>query len=150
MRVLAGLISVVGFAVMVAWYVFLEPSWLSYPAGSVFDPVRETFKPGDVVPLKVTRCNSSDEPEIYLIGARLIRLDQPANDPSPPVVLPGAPVLIVPGCLDEISKATTLPADTKPGVYFIQGLARTEGHVRSTSQAWSSRKFTVEPAASAP
>jgi hypothetical protein len=149
LKALAVLLSCAGFAFMVAWYGFLEPSWLSYPEGSMFEPVRDTFRPGDVVALKVSRCNSSEEPQLYLIGSRLIRLDQPADDPDPPAVLAGAPVLIQPGCLDEVSKANVLPPDTKDGVYFIQGLSKTDGRWKSANLPWSSARFKVR-AASAP
>jgi hypothetical protein len=151
LRVLATIISLASFAAMVAWYGFLQPSWLSYPRGSTFEPTRAEFRPGEVVTLKVFRCNSSDEQEIYLIAARLIRLDQPAPPAAPtaPAVLPGAPVLIQPGCMEEASKATRLADDTDPGTYFIQGLSKVDGLWRTSRVEWSSAPFVVPPAANA-
>lgn len=143
LKALAVLASVCAFGFMVAWYGFLEPSWLSYPEGSRFPVERAEIKPGEVVPLRVARCNTSGEKQLYLIGGSLIRLDQPPEAPVKPVVLAGAPVLIQPGCAIEGSRANVIPADTAPGVYFIDGLSVVNGRWRSTNVEWSSEPFRV-------
>lgn len=147
MKGLAVLASLAAFAFMFAWYGFLEPSWLSYPKGSRFEPVRPAFAPGEPIALNVFRCNSSGEQQLYLIGARLVQLDPPPGPGELPVILAGAPVLIQDGCLPEISKASIAPLDTKPGTYFIDGLSKADGRWRSSNIPWTSAPFVVRAGA---
>lgn len=144
---LAALVTALSFGFLIAWYGFLEPPFLSY-RNVPFETTVESVRAGETIPLKVTRCSSSDVEEDYLIARRLIRLDQPPADPTPAAILPGGGLVpISPGCVDEISKANQIPPDTKPGTYFIDGHAKVDGKWRSSKIGWSSRPFVVLPPA---
>lgn len=149
LKALVALGTLICFALTVAWYGWLEPSWLTYRA-MPFAPLVEQVVAGEAIPLRVIRCNSSGEEKSYLISHRLVRLDKPAGG-QPDVILTPGLVDLDPGCKDEVSKANVPPKDTLPGIYFVRGRAKTEGLWRSIYVPWSSRPFrVVAPAASAP
>ena len=143
MKVLAIVSVLASLIVMVAYWGFLEPPFLSY-LNMPFEPVADV-QAGQPVLLKVTRCNSTSEEQSYLITHRLIRLDPPPGALLKPVILPAGAVSIDPGCHDAISAANPIPAGTPPGIYFVMGNAKVDGRWRTSSVPWTSRPFRVLP-----
>lgn len=144
MKALAVLLTIAGLAIMVAWYGFLEPPFLSY-RGLPFEPTVQEVHAGEIIPLRVTRCSSLSEDGDYLISRRIWRLDPGPNDPLSYVLPSGGLVDISPGCLTEISLANPVPRELPPGTYFIRGRSRVDGLWRTSRVNWESGPFRVLP-----
>lgn len=128
---------------VVIWYGWFEPPYLSY-RGLPFQAVGDA-QAGTAVELHVTRCSNATDEQVYLISRRLIRIDTPPRDDTPPVILATAPVSIDPGCHDEISAANLIPLSTRPGRYYLRGQAKVDGHWRNVYVPWQSGPFNVLP-----
>ena len=118
--------------------------YLSYPE-PVFQTVEKVVHPGEVLHLKLRRCNSDTVAHIYPLSRKLV-------GPSTSVVLPILSVAIEPGCHPmEISGLQTIPLSdeagpTKPGTYHIEGFGQVVGEVNTWNVHWRSVDFKVEAA----
>jgi hypothetical protein len=133
-------LAVLSLAMMVAWFGFLEPPFLSYR--NLPFPVQDPrVRAGTPVLLQVIRCNGDTKTRTYLISHRLIRVDVM----EPPTILPAGPVSLEPGCTREVSAANTIPTGTAPGLYVVEGFAEVSGTWRTHSIRWYSEPFQVIP-----
>lgn len=112
-----------------------EP-WLVY-RNLPFPPTVQQVAPGEIVPLRVVRCNNSDTSQTYSIARTL----EGAQGIS--YVLDDTIVQIEKGCTDQISLANRIPKDVAPGRYRIIGLTAIQGTIRTIYVPWTSLQFDV-------
>lgn len=117
---------------------FGEP-YLSYP-NSQFPIVGDShvFHPGDVVMLKVKRCNADSVIHSYRITHAL------RGSNGDYTILPQTATMIDPGCSSGISYINELPkTDLKSGSYRFVGNSLIEGTFRQYDVFWESEPFDV-------
>jgi hypothetical protein len=123
------------------------------------------FRPGEVVPVVVSRC--LDDPSVAAAGGRvgydlsraLVADDEATSaalgasdasgvEPGPPArqVLPPTFADSGNGCDQMVSTRNVLPARVPPGTYFFEGVARYIGPTGRTGSAyWRTQTFVVVP-----
>lgn len=118
----------------------LEKPYLSYK-NLPFPPVMESARQGEIMPLRVIRCNSDSDPHSYDLSNSLFNLDTGVY-----TILPGFAVMISPGCTDAILRINRMPIDLPPGRYQLFGTAEIRGTVRTFIVDWHSVPFNVRAA----
>jgi hypothetical protein len=124
---------------IVVWALWFERPFLSYK-NLPFPTEMAVVRPGDVIPLRVARCNSSDTVRFYGITHELISLDR-LNEPSS--ILRHETVALSPGCEESISRLNVIPPATQPGRYMARGIGIAQGMMRTFSVPWYSQPFEV-------
>jgi hypothetical protein len=103
-----------------------------------FEVTQPFVKAGDVIPLRVYRCNHSSTPQTYLIARTVENLDTGRQ-----YVLSDSIVRLEPGCHEEVSLANQIPPSVPAGRYRILGLSQIATDFRVIYVPWSSQPFQV-------
>lgn len=101
-------------------------------------------RPGEIVPLTVSRCNNTEEPLVYSMSHSLVNLETRER-----FILSGLSaqdIFLTPGCRVATSFAHRTPPDLTDGMYEIYGTARITGRTRDHLLIWHSVPFKVEAA----
>lgn len=134
----SGLVTSMFVTVAVLFYFwFLEEPWLSYK-NIPFPPGISSVMAGDVIPLSVVRCNSSNKTHNYESSHALMNVVT-----HEPVILDDVKVLAPPGCTNAISLINRVPKDAPPGRYVAFGTAEVHGTLRDFHIEWRSEEFNV-------
>lgn len=127
-----------GLSTYLFYFFLTEKPYLSYAVLPI--PVlKENVRAGDIMPLEITRCNSSDRRHIY---SSAHYLDDLGYDQEI-MALDMFYVSIDPGCLKTISSLHRIPESTQPGRYQIIGTAKIPGILRNFEVDWISEPFNV-------
>jgi hypothetical protein len=116
---------------------FIEGPYLSYP-DTPFPVVGTTFHAGEIVPLRVTRCNSDNRQHSYYLAHAVMNVKTKAT-----YVMPEEYVQVPMGCTFGISFTHRLPVVLPPGQYIIFGGAQIRGTIRYFDVEWQSEPFVV-------
>lgn len=120
---------------------FLEKSYLSYP-NAPFPVQVTTLRPGDVIPLVISRCNADRIDHSYSVARALREVKTNRIVPMDPIYS-----MIPVGChTASPSRIHKVPLDTEPGRYEFFGGAVTHGIVRTFDVIFRSEQFDVLPA----
>ncbi len=122
------------------WLAYMEPPYLTY-RNVPFPVLTPEVKAGDVVLIRVERCNSTHTKRAYITGRALI----PHGPGLKPIEMQSAAASIRPGCQVSNSALNIVPPGTAPGRYHIEGVAEIAGTIRTHSVLWSSASFEVVP-----
>lgn len=136
LRILAvfGTVSVLIFV----YGMFFEPPYIRYQ--NLPFPVATPVEQGRTVPIIIERCNDSKNERVYMSARTLVNTDNGVS-----VQLPEATVSLKPGCDRTISRSVTVPIETPPGNYRIEGEAIAQGLVRKQRVDWYTEQFQVIP-----
>lgn len=99
------------------------------------------IRAGQVVPLRVERCNSTGKPLTYANARNLVRVDGTSDT----TVLESSTVTMQAGCETVRSLINVVPLDTPPGIYEIHGTASYLYRDRRREAVWKSSRFEVVP-----
>lgn len=132
----AGVLLIVSW---IAWYGFLQPSWMSYK--NIPFPVRGVpVRAGDAVIVTIERCNRGKVARQFL-SSRSIVNDQTGissslreDSKAPPQAEPGCVI---------VESVVTIPASTTAGHYHLSGAAQIDGEIMSRVVPWQSESFEV-------
>ena len=124
----------------VVWLSVFDGPWLTYPV-QPFPVLMQPVHAGEVVPLRVLRCNNGETTRTYIFSHSLVSVDKARPD----VILPPITSSIAPGCATVESRVNIVPPGTAPGRYRIEGNTEINGNVRSFSVLWNSEVFEVVP-----
>lgn len=124
---------------LVAAWLYLQPPALSYPE-IPFPVVTTKVKAGEVVQVRVTRCNADPSPHSYTVLRQLSKVDG-----TQVYVYPSSTITVVPGCVVVTSVLNTIPEGTPPGKYFISGVTETNDRLRPNAIPWHTDTFEVLP-----
>lgn len=119
------------------YVLFVEKPFLTYE-NLPFPPQLMVVKPGEPVPLKVVRCNSSRRTQDYLTTHTMVGIENKLM-----IVLPDVRVTLSPGCQEGISLLNRVPDNVPAGTYQLFGTAEVRGTVRTHYVNWSSEPFYV-------
>lgn len=119
---------------------FFEPPWLTY-TNQPFPVEKRLYKPGDAVPITVSRCNTSGESRAYLITVELLSIDHPQKNSRVATAITGEPAEV--GCTVYVNRNNYLPLGTSPGHYRFRGQAWIEGRINGRWIEWKSQPFRV-------
>ena len=122
------------------WLLYLEPPFLDYPH-MPFKVQTPKVKAGNPVLLEVERCSSSKTNRTYITGRTLVSLD----DNREPIELASVAVTILPGCHAAVNAISVVPVGTRPGRYYLNGVAEIQGTIRTHVLIWQSVPFEVVP-----
>lgn len=117
-----------------AWF---EKPYLSYP-DLPFPAAIQFARAGQVVPLKVMRCNSDNVSHNYLTTHAIKDVDTNTH-----TILPEVLVSIAPGCTTSESKINFVPLGTTPGRKMFVGMVEIHGWFRTYNVDWHSDIFEV-------
>jgi hypothetical protein len=147
---LSKLTIVFTLVIIIHWVydAFIKKPPLTYE-GLAFDTVGKTFKPGDVVPVRVKRCNNTDAPLTYLIAHNLYSVRKKQS-----FIFAGAaatPTFLLPGCETITSPINRLPFDTleiplpdDEYQIFGSGYGTDPATGKVFSSTWYTKPFTVK------
>lgn len=125
---------------LLIYFLYFEEPWLSY--GNIPFPILKTpVHFGEVAPMTVVRCNSSDRPHTYTLSYSIENLDTGHFTAVPPVI-----VMAEPGCHAATSLANVLPEsspEVPPGHYRTVGLSEVNGTLKTFEVEWYSQPFEV-------
>lgn len=128
--------------ILCGFYVlFIEKSYLSYP--KIPFPVQvAALRPGDSIPMEITRCNSDKTSHSYSVARALREVNTNRIIPMDPFYS-----MVPAGCLSAMpSMVHKVPLETRPGRYEFYGGAETHGIVRTFDVIFRSEQFDVLPA----
>jgi hypothetical protein len=114
-----------------------EEPWLSY-RNLPFEVAIPVVRPGEVIPLRVKRCNAEKTPQIYSIARTLENVRTGRQ-----YVMPDSIVQLKPGCTEAISLANVVPPDVPFGRYKLNGLSQVQSSFRIHFIGWTSHEFEV-------
>ena len=122
------------------YFGFLEGPILSY-LNSPFPTIESSVKPGQIIHLRVRRCNSDSVTRNYMVSHQLI------GGPKP-ILLKTEPTSILPGCYESVSPINQIPSDLTvedmpSGKYYILGTGEVQGTFRSFIVPWRSQQFEI-------
>lgn len=123
------------------YVLFLDKSYLSYP--KVPFPVQvSTLRPGDSIPMEITRCNADKIDHSYSVARALREVNTNRIIPLDPIYS-----MIPTGCHTAMpSRVHKVPLETEPGRYEFYGGAITHGVIRTFDVIFRSEQFDVLPA----
>lgn len=104
-----------------------------------FPVLKRPIYPGDVVPLKVSRC--SDAPMRRVITSS--RYLENLGDDQEVLVMEMIAAIVPPGCVTQIVTIHRVPESTQPGQYRLIGAATVPGLIRAFKVEWYSEPFYV-------
>lgn len=116
----------------------IEKPYLSYPTLPI-PVVKKAVYPGDILEIKVTRCNASNSRKAYT-STRF--LDNTGDDQEV-LVFELVGVIAPPGCVTSISRAHRIPDSTAEGEYQLTGVATVTGIIRNFYVEWYTEPFRV-------
>ena len=120
------------------WSAYFEKPFLFY-LNQPF-PVKNAVRAGEVVPMYVERCSRSKVLEIYDTIRALEN-----TDGSDATLLSPHSTVIAPGCHNGLSSQNIVPPGTKPGLYYIKGIAIVPGLIVAHRIPFKSEIFEVIP-----
>lgn len=128
-----------GIVGVVLGYLFLEKPAIEY-RNVPFPAPRQINHAGDVVPLVINRCNTTNKAINYSTTHTLKRIQGSMVFYT---VLPEVQIMAPPGCTFATSAINTLPLDLVPGRYVLFGTAEVRGTLRVHYVDWYSEEFDV-------
>jgi len=132
----AAVLSVTALALLV-YGCWIEKPHIRYE-GVPFAVGPGPFRPGQVIPMQVTRCNDTKTDGVYTVAHALKNVTTGAVYVMEPRV-----TVIQPGCKTVTSLINVVPPGTPPGRYFLTGSALASGSLRSWIVPWHSQPFEV-------
>ena len=135
---IALLLAIVTALLATMWLLFFEPPWLTYPVQPFPIPIK-SVQQGDVIPMRVVRCNNSGVRRNYSIARSIVDVNT-----NTAYALPDFLTWIDPGCQNTVSVAHRIPVTLPPGNYRVIGISEIHGALRSTHVEWRSEPFAVE------
>ena len=119
------------------YFTLLEQPYLTYE-NLPFPTTVESVKQGEIIPVRVIRCNSDSTTHSFALSNSLYNIDTGQY-----TLLPGFSIMIAPGCTDAISRINRMPTDLLPGRYKLFGTAEIRGKIRTFIVDWNSAPFNV-------
>jgi hypothetical protein len=119
----------------VVYNYYFAPAPLTYP-NLPFKPTKVSIKRGEIIPLIVKRCNSSENVLSYSIYHKL------ENVKTEFEVLEISAALD-PGCSTSTSPINQTPKTLPPGTYRIVAKSKVIGQFRDYTVPWTSGEFEV-------
>lgn len=124
------------------WTSFLAERFIEIPALSYknlpFPALLPQVMAGEIIPLQINRCNSSDENQNYNTTRTLENIVTHES-----YLLPESRTLIKPGCDSVTSRFNLMPEDLPSGRYYLYGTAEVRGHAHLLIVDWRSPEFNV-------
>lgn len=137
------IVTAMFFSGLMMWgsYYIFAPPWLTYEGAiRVLVP---SVRPGQAVPIRVTRCNIRGERGEYDVDRWLVPT---SGTPGVVVTLqPSLGISIEPGCRTDDAALSVIPEKTAPGRYFITGTARLRSALIFNTVYWATEPFEVTP-----
>jgi hypothetical protein len=99
----------------------------------------KTFYAGQVVPIKVDRCNGLSRQMIYTVTRTLKNIETGET-----YVFPSTKVAIEPGCHQSVSRLHLLPEDLAPGTYQAAGVGTVQGAFNDIDIPFYTEPFNVK------
>jgi hypothetical protein len=135
-------LSVLGWSVgavsgIVVYLLLFEPPPLTY-TNLPFPVLAPVVMPGDKVPLRIKRCNSTDRMLLATLTRTLENLDRREFVSMQSTVTP-----IQPGCTESTSLTNHVPLETPPGAYRVVGVAQVPGTLKTHYVTYYSAPFIV-------
>lgn len=127
-------------AVVLLYLTVVEKPYLSYPVLPI-PVVNKAVYPGDILQIKVTRCNASNSRKAYTTT----RFLDNTGDDQEVLVFELVGVVSPPGCTTSISRAHRIPESTAAGEYQLTGVATVNGMIRNFFVEWYTEPFRVLP-----
>ena len=135
-------VMIISTVATVVWALFIDQPYLSYK-NLPFPTTIQKVRAGEVIPLRVYRCNDTDTVQVYTVAHLIVSLDKEL----PSFVLP--PNELVPieaGCTEAVSMINRIPQEAPPGTYSVVGVARIPMLLgRKALVPWHSQPFEVMP-----
>lgn len=116
---------------------YIEQPYLEYMGGSL-PVVIQPLHPGDIIPIRATRCNHDGKPHIYTVTRTLINVENGDYN-----LMPEVTVYLPAGCTTNVSMVHRLPSELPPGRYRIHGSAEIVGRIRIFKVDWHTDIFEV-------
>ncbi len=117
-------------------YLYFEPPYLRYE-DLPWPVTLAKVRPGQVIPVRVRRCNDSKQVRAYTVTHQLVSVDSERRYVMEPRL-----TTIEPGCETTTSEINVIPAGTPPGMYRVVG-AGIGDTLRSWAVPWHSQPFEV-------
>lgn len=136
LRVLS-VFGVISLAI-VLYALYFERPFLRYQ--NLPFPVETPVEQGRTVPIIIERCNDSKDERVYMSARTLKNVDNGKE-----VQLPEATVSLKPGCQRTTSRTITIPLETPPGNYVINGEGIGQGLLKKQRVEWYTEQFQVVP-----
>jgi hypothetical protein len=124
---------------VLGWLVVFDRPYLTYN-NLPFPTLLQQVRAGEVIPLRVERCNSDDVPHTYNTTHSVEEIDKHTYTDMPDVR-----ILISPGCTSSTNLVNRLPPNLPPGRYRVFGTAEVQGVIRMHNVEWHSQPFQVVP-----
>jgi hypothetical protein len=121
------------------WMAYIDKPYLTYN-NLPFPTLLQQVRAGEVIPLRVERCNSDSEPHTYNTTHAVEEIDKHTY-----TIMPDVRILISPGCTSSTSLVNRLPPNLPPGRYRVFGTAEVHGVIRMHNVEWHSQPFQVVP-----
>jgi hypothetical protein len=138
--VFAAVSLAIGCLALLAYGWWFERPALRYEA-LPWPPTLKQVRPGEVIPLRVRRCNDSDQVIAYVVTHQLQAIDGPARF----VMEPRTTTIEAGACETVTSEINQVPAGTPPGHYRVVGAGIVQGSLRTFVVPWHSAPFEVTP-----
>lgn len=122
---------------LTAYFMFFDEPFLTYE-NLPFPAMKEQLAPGEMIPVKIRKCNNSHEMKVYVVTRVIHEIDTNLH-----YALPDHPAVIPPGCLTTITTVHAIPANMPNGRYRVFGTAEFRGRFRMHSVEWFSTPFLV-------
>jgi hypothetical protein len=135
----ATIATMIGTTATFVYFMLFEPPPVEYV--NLPFPVQDdgvTLRPGDVVPMRIKRCNRTDQ--ILLITAARTFENIDRRDF---IAMPATVTQVAPGCTENVSIVNRLPKDAPPGTYRVVGMASMPGRLRTHNVVFFSEPFQV-------
>ena len=143
-RIFISMLGLTSLLVMVGGALYMYARYFEAPFlyyQNLPFPVETSTFAGDIVPVSVERCSTSDQKETYVVTHMLKNLGTGET-----FILDDQTVEIDPGCHRDSSKINKVPAWIKPGKYQVTGTAIIEMRVGQRRVPWYTEPFIVLPA----
>lgn len=121
------------------YYVIFEEPWLVY-RNIPFPATAQGVRAGEVVPIRVSLCNTSGKAQRYSIARSLQEVNTGALIYMVDLLIPS-----LPGCRESTSLAHIVPKEVPPGRYRLIGQSEIQGTLRTFRVDWASQPFEVIP-----
>lgn len=123
---------------LIVYLTLVERPYLRYQNLPI--PVlKTTLFPGEIIPMKVVRCNNSKERKVYTST----RLLENVGEDQEMLVLEVVGVALRPGCWTSTIYSHRVPDSAQPGQYRLIGVSTVNGLVRNFLVSWYTDTFTI-------
>lgn len=123
---------------LIVYLTLIEEPYLSYQTLPI--PVTlKTVRPGEIIPLNITRCNTAKERKVYTST----RLLENIGEDQEMLVMELVGVSLRPGCWQSVIHSHRIPDSAQPGRYRLVGVATVPGLIRNFLVSWYTEPFNV-------